>query len=227
MAAFAPALGQNLRSRPPRNPNGQKNDSTRQLEFTAAMKDFKNMFPDMDDEVIEAVLRSNNGLVDATIDQLLSMGAGNEPKDDFPHLPSYTDTGLSDPPPAYSPRETEISDGRPLPARPYSAWHPPLLGTLPEDFLRFTRLPTSNDNTSLSVSPSLTTGRDNDRKHEQFLEDEKLAQVLQNEEFVRELTRNTDFMMSLERGKTDVNYNCSYSYFHVESKIFLQIYLVL
>ena len=31
------------------------------------------MFPNMDEEVIEAVLRANNGAVDETIDQLLTM----------------------------------------------------------------------------------------------------------------------------------------------------------
>ena len=47
--------------------------STRQLDFFQAMSDFKNMFPTLDDEVIEAVLRANDGAVDATIDQLLTM----------------------------------------------------------------------------------------------------------------------------------------------------------
>ena len=36
------------------------------------------MFPDMDAEVIEAVLRANNGAVDTTIDHLLTMTADNE-----------------------------------------------------------------------------------------------------------------------------------------------------
>jgi len=44
-----------------------------QLDFYQAMADFKVMFPDMDEEIIEAVLRANNGGVDATIDQLLTM----------------------------------------------------------------------------------------------------------------------------------------------------------
>jgi len=35
---------------------------------------------------------------------------------------------------------------------------------------------------------------------ERFLEDEKLAMVLQNEEFIRELRHNRDFMSSLEKG---------------------------
>lgn len=49
-----------------------------QLEFTQAMTDFKTMFPDMDDDVIEAVLRANQGAVDATIDQLLTMSTDNQ-----------------------------------------------------------------------------------------------------------------------------------------------------
>jgi hypothetical protein len=52
--------------------------SPAQLDFAQAMNDFKIMFPGMDSDVIEAVLRSNNGAVDATIDQLLTMTADNE-----------------------------------------------------------------------------------------------------------------------------------------------------
>lgn len=52
--------------------------STLQLEFAQAMSDFKIMFPDMDSVVIEAVLRANQGAVDATIDQLLAMSTDNQ-----------------------------------------------------------------------------------------------------------------------------------------------------
>ncbi|KAH8408082.1 hypothetical protein KR222_003050 [Zaprionus bogoriensis] len=52
--------------------------STLQLEFSQAMADFKKMFPDIDREVIEAVLRSNMGAVDQTIDQLLAMSTDNQ-----------------------------------------------------------------------------------------------------------------------------------------------------
>lgn len=48
-----------------------------QLEFGQAMSDFRAMFPEMDSDVIETVLRSNNGAVDATIDNLLLMSADN------------------------------------------------------------------------------------------------------------------------------------------------------
>ena len=54
--------------------------STMQLEFAQAMADFKNMFPEMDRDVIEAVLRANQGAVDATIDQLLAMSTDNQVK---------------------------------------------------------------------------------------------------------------------------------------------------
>ena len=42
------------------------------------MTDFKIMFPSMDADVIEAVLRANGGAVDATIDNLLTMSADAE-----------------------------------------------------------------------------------------------------------------------------------------------------
>lgn len=42
------------------------------------MSDFCHMFPETDEEVIEAVLRANNGMVDATIDQLLTMNIDTE-----------------------------------------------------------------------------------------------------------------------------------------------------
>lgn len=52
--------------------------STLQLEFSQAMADFKKMFPDIDREVIEAVLRANLGAVDQTIEQLLAMSTDNQ-----------------------------------------------------------------------------------------------------------------------------------------------------
>lgn len=52
--------------------------STMQLEFAQAMSDFKTMFPDMDHDVIEAVLRANHGAVDATINNLIEMSTDNQ-----------------------------------------------------------------------------------------------------------------------------------------------------
>lgn len=45
-----------------------------------AMGEFRSMFPSMDPELIESVLRANHGAVDETIDQLLSMTVDTKPK---------------------------------------------------------------------------------------------------------------------------------------------------
>lgn len=39
-----------------------------------------------------------------------------------------------------------------------------------------------------------------DRKLKQYLEDERIALFLQNEEFMKELQRNREFLVALERG---------------------------
>lgn len=62
--------------------NSRPNRQVRRLEFNQAMEDFMTMFPSMEYEVIECVLRSNNGAVDATIDQLLQMSIGDDGSDD-------------------------------------------------------------------------------------------------------------------------------------------------
>lgn len=41
-----------------------------------------------------------------------------------------------------------------------------------------------------------------DKKLKQYLEDERIALFLQNEEFMRELQRNREFLIALERGTT-------------------------
>lgn len=49
----------------------------------------------------------------------------------------------------------------------------------------------------------LTAGpgpRDQENRWKQYLEDERIALFLQNEEFMKELQRNRDFLLALERG---------------------------
>lgn len=62
--------------------NDRPNRQVKRLEFNQAMEDFTTMFPSMDYEVIECVLRSNNGAVDTTIDQLLQMSLDGEGSDE-------------------------------------------------------------------------------------------------------------------------------------------------
>ncbi|XP_037403537.1 CUE domain-containing protein 1a isoform X2 [Pygocentrus nattereri] len=238
-------------SKPPRQ--------VRRLEFNQAMDDFKTMFPSMDHEVIECVLRANNGAVDSTIDQLLQMSLDGQGTDDSsdsddsipPEILERTlepDSSDEEPPPVYSPPSYDMHiydrkhpadlpsippprfDAHPPPGHRqvggYRNWNPPLLGNLPDDFLRIlpqqldslqrSQSSLSQPSSSSSSLSSLTQysaasgsgaapsgsgwASEQDRKLKQYLEDERIALFLQNEEFMRELQRNRDFLIALERG---------------------------
>ncbi|RVE64443.1 hypothetical protein OJAV_G00125850 [Oryzias javanicus] len=241
--------------------NSRPNRQVRRLEFNQAMEDFKTMFPSMDYEVIECVLRSNNGAVDATIDQLLQMSIDGQGSDDSSDsddsIPAEIlerslepDSSDEEPPPVYSPPSYDMHiydrkypEAPPTPpprfeapeggghqqARSYRNWNPPLLGNLPDDFLRI--LPQQLDSIkSLQSSPSQPSSSSSsmssasqqascsgagaagsagglpgavgqDEKLKQYLEDERIAMFLQNEEFMRELQRNRDFLIALERDR--------------------------
>ncbi|XP_029922633.1 CUE domain-containing protein 1b [Myripristis murdjan] len=246
--------------------NSRPNRQVRRLEFNQAMEDFKTMFPTMDYEVIECVLRSNNGAVDATIDQLLQMSIDGQGSDDSsdsddsipPEILERTlepDSSDEEPPPVYSPPTYDMHiydrkypeapptppprfEAQPPPGhqqvRSYRNWNPPLLGNLPDDFLRI--LPQQSDSikssqsslsqpsssSSSSVSLSQWTAQsgsrsgaagssggsgpaagasEQEKKLKQYLEDERIALFLQNEEFMRELQRNREFLIALERDR--------------------------
>ncbi|XP_030648884.1 CUE domain-containing protein 1-like [Chanos chanos] len=240
--------------------NSRPGRQVRRLEFNQAMDDFKTMFPSMDQEVIECVLRANHGAVDSTIDQLLQMSLDSQGTDyssdsDDSIPPEILDRTLEpdsseeEPPPVYSPPSYDMhiydrkhpADVPPTPpprfdAHPppghrqvggYRNWNPPLLGNLPDDFLRILpqqleslqrsqsnlSQPSSSSSSSLSSLtqhsaasgsgpvPSSWAGSDQDRKLRQYLEDERIALFLQNEEFMKELQRNRDFLIALERDR--------------------------
>ncbi|KAG8588815.1 hypothetical protein GDO81_006110 [Engystomops pustulosus] len=213
----------------------------RRLEFNQAMEDFKTMFPNMEYDIIECVLRANNGAVDATIDQLLQMNLDDGGFDDSsdsddsipPEILERTlepDSSDEEPPPVYSPPtyDVHLSDrphqqAPPLPSPrtdvlPVSGsqvpklcrnWRPPLLGKLPDDFLRI--LPQQMDSVQnckrgppskrQEDSKKELGNVDQERKLKQYLQDERIALFLQNEEFMRELQRNRDFLLALERDR--------------------------
>ncbi|XP_025417632.1 CUE domain-containing protein 1 isoform X2 [Sipha flava] len=155
------------------------------LDFKQAMSDFKIMFPTLDDDVIEAVLRSNKGSVDPTVDQLLMMS--NDGRIDFEPSGSMScdDGGLPDAKPQHaffdpmlpdvlhnlSKKDRQIGSKR---------WNPPMLGPLPNDFLRLT----INCNSQIS---------------ENELNDEHIAILLQNEEFLIQLRNNEHFLSTLQK----------------------------
>uniref|UniRef100_A0A1L8DT60 Putative ubiquitin-conjugating enzyme n=1 Tax=Nyssomyia neivai TaxID=330878 RepID=A0A1L8DT60_9DIPT len=171
--------------------------STMQLEFAQAMSDFKTMFPEMDRDVIEAVLRVNKGAVDATIDQLLAMSTDNqneklrneldktgsdEPKnsrDNSPStLPEKQTILLSTSPTNLTGASPKVKKMSPEATGSRKRWDPPILSPLPPTFLRIANI---------------------NEKGETDLPDEQFALMLQNEEFMNELRWNQEFMMALEK----------------------------
>ncbi|XP_023615390.1 CUE domain-containing protein 1 isoform X1 [Myotis lucifugus] len=227
--------------------NSRPARQVRRLEFNQAMDDFKTMFPNMDYDIIECVLRANSGAVDATIDQLLQMnlegGGGGVYEDSsdsedsiLPEILERTlepDSSDEEPPPVYSPpayhmhmfdrpyplapptpppRIDVLDSAPPSSQRRYRNWNPPLLGNLPDDFLRI--LPQQLEsmqgnprgskpmNREGGLPPAAGPGpRDQESRWKQYLEDERIALFLQNEEFMKELQRNRDFLLALERDR--------------------------
>ncbi|NXV34074.1 CUED1 protein, partial [Rissa tridactyla] len=235
--------------------NSRPARQVRRLEFNQAMEDFKTMFPNMDYDIIECVLRANNGAVDATIDQLLQMNLDSSGCDDSSDsedsIPAEIlertlepDSSDEEPPPVYSPPayESQAFGSRypgapptppprtdvpgpgstPAPGR-YRNWNPPLLGNLPEDFLRILPQQTAGTQVRLDAPSSPCPGStgsqgcrqpvprglvprgqgslEQERRWKQYLEDERIALFLQNEEFMKELQRNRDFLLALERDR--------------------------
>ncbi|KAM6164868.1 CUE domain-containing protein 1 [Rhynchocyon petersi] len=228
--------------------NSRPARQVRRLEFNQAMDDFKTMFPNMDYDIIECVLRANSGAVDATIDQLLQMnldgGGGGVYEDSSdsedsipPEILERTlepDSSDEEAPPVYSPpayhmhmfdrpyplapptpppRIDVLGSSPPSSQRRYRNWNPPLLGNLPDDFLRIlpqqldsiqsnpgVPKPGSGEGGVLPAGAGAGTG-DQESRWKQYLEDERIALFLQNEEFMKELQRNREFLLALERDR--------------------------
>uniref|UniRef100_A0A673VDQ4 CUE domain containing 1 n=1 Tax=Suricata suricatta TaxID=37032 RepID=A0A673VDQ4_SURSU len=115
-------------------------------------------------------------------------------------------------PPTPPPRIDVLGSGPASSQRRYRNWNPPLLGNLPDDFLRI--LPQQLDSLQGNAGGSKPTSgerssppvawpgaRDQENRWKQYLEDERIALFLQNEEFMKELQRNRDFLLALERDR--------------------------
>lgn len=261
-------------------------------------------------DVIETVLRANNGAVDSTIDQLLQISSENQNANSRPNNgpskvswiiiiqvtlneqlitvsllkpPSYSSSMQSNSP--YNPSKNlnlnstpkekvqkstlkqldllgnqaqqqlidfdtidaqacSTSFGRKATA---SRFNPPLVGSLPNDFLRITpnaeKISSQQSavaaNQNLIRQSSTSSGTDHQINHQllrkkmeenerqrltsniddkeiaQYLEDERIALMLQNQEFVEELRRNKEFMSALNYDA--MSHNTRVKGFHSEN----------
>ncbi|XP_060879318.1 CUE domain-containing protein 1 isoform X1 [Metopolophium dirhodum] len=157
------------------------------LDFNEAMADFKTMFPTLDDEVIEAVLRCNKGSVDRTVDQLLTMSCECRAADLLNNGPGDAG-GLPVQHALFDPMLPDVlhnlgkKAARQIGGSSSSRWNPPMLGPLPTDFLRLT-----------------TAGGLTSQVSESELNDEQIAILLQNEEFLVQLRKNEQFLSTLDK----------------------------
>ncbi|KAK8391478.1 hypothetical protein O3P69_017216 [Scylla paramamosain] len=197
-----------------------------QLDFHQAMEDFKTMFPDVDADVIEAVLRANQGAVHETIDQLLTMttdtqsqgesvvdqlaphtgGGGGGASNELP--PSYALSAT--PPPSYhqavpSPNRSPLrgvlaQSEESLSLRAQRNWNPPMLLPLPTDFLRLTPPPHQGVGV---LSPQRLSQRLNENalaREAVGESDAELAQYLKDERIALFL-QNDEFMDELRTNR--------------------------
>merc|ERR1719471_1013243 len=97
-------------------------------------------------------------------------------------------------------------------------WNPPILGKLPSDFLRLRSARQSRGHAYSHPDGPESSGHSHEgaraRRHDpvsdrnqQLIEDEKFAMMLQNEEFMRELRGNQEFMSALEEDHYEPVYN--------------------
>ncbi|KRX97572.1 CUE domain-containing protein 1, partial [Trichinella pseudospiralis] len=191
------------------------------LEFAQAMNDFSAMFPTLNRVTIEAVLRANNGLVDDTIDELLCIISSRESPTSKKLPNSKFDKAAS------VSQQIELTNrfASSCTIEPHSQiggnakkiYRPLMLNPLPSDFLRLskssqssltkTTTPTPSKQNSLNQNKLQEMLTDNMRRRhsasdaetQRMLEDERIAILLQNQEFVRELRDDTDFMSALNR----------------------------
>lgn len=124
------------------------------------------------------------------------------------------------PPPSYQQATCTPNQGTPCTQEEARAWKPPLLGPLPPGFLRISR-PHHRPSSSPPHSQAVSTGElsaamlqqrmaENVRQQRrlssgaaeadaQLLEDERMAILLQNQEFMRQLQSNRDFIRTLNQ----------------------------
>ena len=198
-----------------------RQEQKKPLNFYQAMSDFQTMFPHIEKDVIEAVLRANDGVVQTTIDQLLELSQTAEdesPTEDHHHPPGYHESPnfTDDLPPSYDEVENEILSEFAREAQEFESrrlsctspaldinssirdhrtrrWNPPMVGDLPPDFLR---IPDDQPMIDASDGLSAAAGGLTEPSRDGFLTDKDLDQFLEDEKLAMFL-QNEEFMRQL------------------------------
>ncbi|XP_023338400.1 CUE domain-containing protein 1 [Eurytemora carolleeae] len=207
---------------------GDRTSQATQLEFNQAMTDFKIMFPNMDIDVIEAVLRSNGGAVDTTIDQLLAMTADIETTQDTTkehetpppsyqnNLPSYNQAVKNDPnfqedlsdlmgassigqPDLLSGLYNLGASGSDVPLCIQRGWKPPMLGKLPSNFLRIKGSSRHGHSYMHPEAPSHSSSLSQEMIRERMSENQKKLSLSSNDGFgTNQLLEDEKFALMLQ-----------------------------
>ncbi|NXY49821.1 CUED1 protein, partial [Ceuthmochares aereus] len=219
--------------------NSRPARQVRRLEFNQAMEDFKTIWLKSPCEVLKceqlrgpescfsSVWNGKNQLPGVGSTRLGSKPAGAG-RPGLLALMTLSQFGVSPSPKCCLclPHRTDVPapGSTPAPGR-YRNWNPPLLGNLPEDFLRILPQQTTSTQVRLTtdqplpclppaqgshscqqpvprgLAPRGQGSLEQERRWKQYLEDERIALFLQNEEFMKELQRNRDFLLALERDR--------------------------
>lgn len=109
--------------------------------------------------------------------------------------------------------------------------------TSPFNMLQGSQSSTSNpaSSSSSSVAQEVVAaagtaagGSEQERKLKQYLEDERIALFLQNEEFMKELQRNREFLIALERGRKTLAHTLNQTvstFWHIPLPLLSQFHL--
>ena len=199
-----------------------KQTQKKPLNFYQAMSDFQTMFPHIEKDVIEAVLRANDGVVQTTIDQLLVLAettaAEGDTEEEGSHPPGYHESQSysDDLPPSYDEVEHEILSEFTREAQEFESrrrsstspiidarssrreegsrlWNPPLVGALPPHFLRIIDDQSSGDAHDGPLASGMGAM---EPSRDGFLSDKDLDQFLEDEKLAMFL-QNEEFMRQL------------------------------
>ncbi|XP_063676312.1 CUE domain-containing protein 1-like isoform X4 [Bolinopsis microptera] len=189
-------------------------EASQKINFQTAMEDFKNMFPHLENSLIEQVLRRNNGMVDQTIDDLLAISCVEEDQPRSSAGPSNLIDNqnqllrpIQQAPASASRTYPTLSRHLPpgdLTLTPRSQQPPhqkygqvpvtflgvqfkiPYVDPLPQQFLRLSEPPAPAQDSPLAA---------------QMSEDREFALLLHNEDFLDQMQSNQEFMRTLNQAE--------------------------